>query len=161
VTNVVNDKSVTVRVIDRGPFVGGRIIDLSKAAARNIELLGPGTGKVRLEVIRAPADIPSNDFYAVQIGAFSLQDNAERARVRFAERFGTAQLALKQGRTPLWRVLVGKLPSIAAAQELARILAVEEKNVFIVRLDQTSTGPSQVPAPPGNSGGPNSSDPNN
>jgi len=137
VTNVANNKTVTVRVIDRGPFVKGRLLDLSKAAARQIDLLGPGVGQVRLEVIAAPVDIPSNDFYAVQIGAFSVYANAERARARYAERFGAAQLALKQGTNPLWRVLVGKEPSIEAARQLATTLGAEDKNAFIVRLDQT------------------------
>jgi len=50
VINLSNQMSVEVRVIDRGPFVGGRIIDLSHAAARQIELIGPGVAKVRLEV---------------------------------------------------------------------------------------------------------------
>src|SRR5689334_4888356 len=54
VTNLVNGKSVNVRVIDRGPFVGGRIIDLSHAAAREIDLIGPGVAPVRLQVISAP-----------------------------------------------------------------------------------------------------------
>jgi rare lipoprotein A len=140
VTNVGNNKSVNVRVIDRGPFVDGRIIDLSKAAARAIGLLGPGIGPVRLEVISAPADIPANDFYAVQVGAFSVQENAERLRARYAERFGNAQLALKQGASPLWRVLVGKERSVADAQQLAIVLGAEDKNVFVVRLDSAVIG---------------------
>jgi rare lipoprotein A len=142
VTNLSNNKSVDVRVIDRGPFVDGRIIDLSKAAARQIDLLGPGIGEVRLEVISAPADIPSNDFYAVQVGAFSIYGNAERLRSEYAQRFGTAQLAVKQGAVPLWRVLVGKEPSLQTAQQLASVLTAEGKNVFVVRLDQT------IPSPP-------------
>src|SRR5579875_1409762 len=88
VTNLANNKSVNVRVIDRGPFVDGRILDLSKAAARQIDLLGPGIGQVRLEVIAAPPDIPSNDFFAVQVGAFSVYANAERAREQYAQRYG-------------------------------------------------------------------------
>src|ERR1700761_1829631 len=123
VTNLSNNKSVNVRVIDRGPFVDGRIIDLSKAAARQIDLLGPGVAQVRLEVIAAPADIPGNDFYAVQVGAFSVYANAERARIEYAQRFGTAQLAVRQGKIPMWRVLVGKEPSIQHAQQLANSLA--------------------------------------
>ena len=137
VTNLANNKSVDVRIIDRGPFVNGRIIDLSKAAARRIDLLGPGLGRVRLEVIAAPVDVASNDFYAVQVGAFAVYANAEQARVRYAQRFGTAQLAIKQGAIPLWRVLVGKEPSQEAAQRLENELKAEEKNVFVVRLDQT------------------------
>jgi rare lipoprotein A len=136
VTNLANNKSVKVRIIDRGPFVGGRILDLSKAAARDIDLIGPGIGKVRLEVISAPPDRPTNDFYAVQIGAFAVRSNAEQARARLAARFGSAFIAVKQGRMPLWRVLVGKEPSIDAARQLAAQLRDESKDVFVVRLDE-------------------------
>lgn len=147
VTNLSNNKSVNVRVIDRGPFVDGRIIDLSKAAAREIDLLGPGVGRVRLEVIAAPPDIPANDFYAVQVAAFSVYENAERARALYAQRFGTAQLALRQGKIPMWRVLVGKESSIAAAQQLAGSLSVENKDVFVVRLDETVLNPNAAVPP--------------
>ena len=148
VTNLSNNKSVNVRVIDRGPFVEGRIIDLSKAAARQIDLLGPGIGRVRLEVIAAPADIPANDFYAVQVGAFSVYANAERARVQYAQRFGTAQLATRQGKNQMWRVLVGKESNIQNAQQLANRLAVENKDVFVVRLDETVIDPGAVQSTP-------------
>lgn len=147
VTNVANHESVNVRVIDRGPFVDGRIIDLSKAAARAIGLLGPGIGRVRLEVIAAPVDVPANDFYAVQVGAFYVQANAEHLRAHYAERFGNAQLAVKQGPRPVWRVLVGKEPSIEAAQQLAIVLSAEDKKVFVVRLDsETVNAPVYAPA---------------
>lgn len=136
VTNLQNDRSVKVRVIDRGPFVNGRILDLSKAAAREIGLLGPGTGKIRLEVISAPPDRPMNDFYTVQIGAFAVRANAEQAREKFASRFGAAYIAVKEGRTPLWRVLVGNAPSIDAARQIASVLRKENKDVFVVRLDE-------------------------
>src|SRR5689334_2421068 len=134
VTTLAISKSVNVRVIDRGPFVQGRILDLSKAAARQIDLLGPGIGAVRIEVIAAPMDVPSNNFFAVQVGAFAIYANAEVARDQYAQRFGTAQVAVKQGAVPLWRVLVGKQPSIEAAQELATQLKGEDRNVFVVRL---------------------------
>src|SRR5450432_73839 len=55
VVNLRNNKVVEVRIIDRGPFVDGRIIDLSHAAASAIDLVGPGIGPVRIEVIPAPA----------------------------------------------------------------------------------------------------------
>src|SRR3954469_18764906 len=147
VTNLQNGKSVDVRVIDRGPFVGGRIIDLSKAAARQIDLLGPGVGPVRLEVISAPTDIPANDFYAVQVGAFAVYANAERARGQYAQRFGSAQLVMKQGPTPLYRLLVGHEPSLQAAQQLADRLKLEVITVFVVRLDETAPTPTMVESP--------------
>jgi rare lipoprotein A len=137
VTNLSNNHSVNVRIIDRGPFVSGRILDLSKAAARDIGLLGPGVGKVRIEVISAPRDVPANDFYAVQTGAFAVRDSAEHLREEYARKFGNAQLAVKAGPTPLWRVLIGKEPSVEAAQQLAIVLGSENKNVFVVRLDET------------------------
>ena len=56
VTNLANGKTVDVRITDRGPFVDGRIIDLSKAGARAIAMLGPGTTRVRLNIVQAPAD---------------------------------------------------------------------------------------------------------
>lgn len=51
VTNQHNGKSVTVRINDRGPFVGGRVIDLSRSAAAAIDMIGPGTAPVTIEVI--------------------------------------------------------------------------------------------------------------
>jgi rare lipoprotein A len=58
VTNLSNGKQVDVRINDRGPFVKGRIIDLSQAAARNIDMLRAGTARVRLKVIQPPSAIP-------------------------------------------------------------------------------------------------------
>ncbi len=55
VKNLDNGKQTEVRINDRGPFKRGRIIDLSRSAARQIDMLGPGTAKVRLTVIGAPA----------------------------------------------------------------------------------------------------------
>src|SRR6266851_5922354 len=54
VTNLTNGKRVDVRITDRGPFAHGRIIDLSQAAAREIDMLGAGTAHVRLRVIVPP-----------------------------------------------------------------------------------------------------------
>lgn len=52
VTNLANGRSVIVRVNDRGPFTRGRILDVSLAAAREIAMVGPGSARVRLEVVR-------------------------------------------------------------------------------------------------------------
>ncbi len=54
VKNLNNRKTVDVRINDRGPFVKGRIIDLSRAAAKKIEMIGPGTARVRIEVVATP-----------------------------------------------------------------------------------------------------------
>ena len=57
VFNLGNGKSVDVKINDRGPFVAGRIVDLSRAAARQIDLITPGITRVRLKVIAAPAQV--------------------------------------------------------------------------------------------------------
>jgi peptidoglycan lytic transglycosylase len=147
VTNLANNRIVTVRIIDRGPFVDGRIIDLSKAAARQLELLGPGIGRVRLEVIAAPADIPADDFYSVQVGVFSNMENAERLRSDLERRFGTAKLIPMLGASPRWRVLVGKEATVEGAQRLAATLTAENKDVFVTRLDEKLPAPAPQPPP--------------
>jgi rare lipoprotein A len=56
VTNLTNGKTVDVRITDRGPFIKGRIIDLSLAAAREIDMIREGIVRVRIKVITAPKD---------------------------------------------------------------------------------------------------------
>ena len=137
VVNLSNQKSVEVRIIDRGPFVGGRIIDLSHAAAKAIDLIGPGVGPVRVEVIRSPQNIPAS-LFAVQVGAFRVRANAESLRAEMAARYGPARLVSRPGSPDVWRVLVGAETSEDAAAALAgriRQESGEKSTGFIVRID--------------------------
>jgi len=138
VVNLTNQKSVDVRIIDRGPFVHGRIIDLSHAAAREIDLLGPGIGRVRLEVIREPQTI-APALFAVQVGAFSQRPNADRLRAQMATRYGSAKVVVRSGSPDLLRVLVGVESTEDAAEALAQRIrenSSENNAVFVVRIDQ-------------------------
>jgi len=137
VENLANHRRVEVRIIDRGPFVEDRIIDLSRAAARRLQMLGPGTARVRLEVTAAPVPV-TGCCYAVQVGAFRERANAERQRERAAAERRPAWLELRDGDPPLWRVLVGREESLAAAQELARRLRSRFGQAFIVRAEAPS-----------------------
>jgi rare lipoprotein A len=130
-------KSVDVRIIDRGPFVDGRIIDLSHAAARAIDMIGPGTARVRIEVIRLPESVPPAMF-AVQIGAFRDRERAERLRSEMQTRYGVARVVPRQGDPVLWRVLVGSESSQEGANALSGRIRQENGEkipAFIVRLD--------------------------
>jgi rare lipoprotein A len=136
VQNLENDRSVEVRINDRGPFVDGRIIDLSHAAARALQMIGPGTARVRLQVMRSPAPA-AEGLFAVQVGAFQDRRNAERIRQRMESRYGVARVVLRDGTPGLWRVLVGAENSEDAADALAGRIRREsrESNAFVVRLD--------------------------
>jgi rare lipoprotein A len=132
-----NNKTTEVRIIDRGPFIDGRIIDLSHAAAQEIAMIGPGVARVRIEVIRTPPNVTAAAF-GVQVGAFRNKENAEALRKRMADRFGAATLVQRADTPGLWRVLVGSEPTEQAAAELAARIrqdSVEKSRGFIVRID--------------------------
>ncbi len=134
VRNLDNDRTVSVRINDRGPFVEGRIIDLSRAAAREISMLGPGTANVRLRIAALPRVIPDG-YFAVQTGAFRERANAERQRLEMQQRYGSARLALRGGDPPFWRVLVGHASTIADATALAGRIKAQSGAAFVVRVD--------------------------
>jgi rare lipoprotein A len=136
VSDLDNNKTVDVRIVDRGPFVDGRIIDLSHAAAQAIDMIGPGTARVRMEVISVPAGV-SPPRYVVQVGAFSDRAIAERVRVQMAGRYGTARVMERRENPGVWRVLVGNEPTLNGAKALKDRIRREtgEKKAFAVRLD--------------------------
>ncbi len=136
VTNLDNGKSTVVRITDRGPFVDNRIIDLSLAAAREIESVGPGVVPVRLEILSAID--PNAGFFTVQVGAFRDRGNAERLRDRlnasyspiFIQQIDTADGAF-------FRVRVGKIPGEDAAQQFGEQLRNREGfTPMVIRLDE-------------------------
>jgi rare lipoprotein A len=144
VENLTNGKKVDVRIQDRGPFIDGRIIDLSKAAAREIDMIGPGIVKVRLTIIPPPPRLEvvsekkieaQTELFAVQVGAFRDQSNAERVRLSMQERFGPARLVTKPADTMLWRVLVGEEDTMEKATLLAARIRESGTDGFVVRLD--------------------------
>jgi len=136
VTNLNNGKSTTVRITDRGPFVENRIIDLSLAAAREIELVGPGVARVRVEVL-GNVD-PTAGFFTVQVGAFRDPSNAERLRDRLSASY--SPIFIQQYDSPdgmFYRVRVGKISGEDAARQFGDQLHSHEGFVpFVTRLDE-------------------------
>ena len=136
VRNLSNDKTVDVRVIDRGPFVGGRIIDLSHAAAKQIELIGPGVAEVELTIISAPA-VPEAALFAVQVGVFREKANADRMERNMMAAYGAAKAVERRESPGSWRILAGRENSLDNAEALARRIRDEQhvSQAFVVRLD--------------------------
>lgn len=156
VKNLENNQTVDVRIIDRGPFVGGRILDLSHAAAVSIAMIGPGTAKVKITVIAKPAVVETAavttlppaapvaaELFAVQVGAFADRNNAERVRSSMEGRYGSAKIVMRDGQPVRWRVLVGREPTPEDAEALAaRIRGDGEAQAgaaFVVRLDNDAS----------------------
>ncbi len=135
VTNLANGRSTLVRITDRGPFIEGRIIDLSLAAAQEIDVWRPGVARVRVDVLEAPAAIDHGGRWCVQIGAFTDANKADKLREKLARRYRTAKVQQFPGPTGEWlRIRVAE-DDKSRAESLARETHTSEGGVFIVRLD--------------------------
>jgi rare lipoprotein A len=147
VTNLANGRAVEVRINDRGPFVGGRVIDLSYAAARALHMVGAGTVRVRIEVLaradgdgtgtarRArpapvlvsppPRDLPTAA-YAVEVASLADRAKAEHLRRVLAGRFPDAFVSALDGEAgAYYRVRLGPYPlrrvALARAELVSRL----------------------------------------
>jgi rare lipoprotein A len=133
VTNLENDRTAVVRINDRGPFVGGRIIDLSRAAASVLGIIGPGTARVRLEVLkdyRETASSPPRFF--VQVGAFSVQENAYVLKRRLESRYENVVVATYKTPSRVYYRVRVRAKSRDEALLTARRLAGEGLPVIIL-----------------------------
>lgn len=124
VTSLENARAVGVRINDRGPFVDGRVIDLSRAAAERLRMIGPGLMRVRVEVLDLPtrAAAPRHLLddrllvYVVQLGSYSRRASAEALRDELACRFADAHVtSFNDGRDRSFRVRVGPYETRATA----------------------------------------------
>ena len=135
VTNLSNGKTTTVRITDRGPFVDNRIIDLSRAAAQEIESIGPGIVPVRIEVLSGPD--PAAGFFTVQVGAFKEKGNAERLKERLSTAYSPIyiqKVVVEDG--AFYRVRVGRVSGEQEAQRLGDELREKEGfKPMILRID--------------------------
>ncbi|MBZ5721099.1 MAG: septal ring lytic transglycosylase RlpA family protein [Acidobacteriia bacterium] len=136
VTNLKTGHSAIVRITDRGPFVTGRIVDLSLAAARKIDVWQPGTATVRLEVLKTPVPLDQGGRWAVQIGAFDQEEAASELADRLARRYHTAKVLRFSSPVGAWWVRVRVLDdNRQRAEEVARDTQTQEGSIFLVRLD--------------------------
>lgn len=127
-------KQIVVRVNDRGPFVRGRIIDLSYSAAKKMDMVGPGTARVEIVALgerhrtaSGDAFVPMdyyNGTFTFQVGAFSSRDNAERLRAKLDRTLTNAHVTpYDRGDTVFYRVRVGRCNDLETAVQVERQLA--------------------------------------
>jgi rare lipoprotein A len=168
VTNLKNGKVIDVRITDRGPFIDGRVIDLSRAAARAIDVIDPGTAPVRVEMLQGgmPFEAPSlasnvlgevmrakleqmseveipaksklSGSFAVQVGAFQDRGNAERMQHKMEQEVGTARIVARPGLPVIWRVVVGAYDNFSDADRLAAKVRSAGASAIAIRVMQAT-----------------------
>jgi rare lipoprotein A len=135
VHNLDNGKSIEVRVNDRGPFVRGRIIDLSYAGATKLDIVGAGTAPVEIVALGkagapdsgrskgyVPVDYYSGNF-TFQVGAFSQKENAVRLKQKLEKKYMNVHIVpFDDGKRIMYRVRVGRASSLKQAEEYESIL---------------------------------------
>ena len=146
VTNLSNDVSVVVKITDRGPFVRGRIIDLSLAAAKASGVYREGVTKVRVEAFSTPAAVsPSSGTtlakvipggrWCVQIGAFMTQEDAVSLKNDLIRRYTTAKVTEFAGPTGHWVRINPKYPDKGTAEQVAQSIHVPDAEPYLIRMD--------------------------
>ncbi len=141
VENLDNNRNVTVRINDRGPFVAGRIIDLSYKAAQRIGMVGPGTARVKLTALgkatayarkdHAPVNFTPVNYwkgnFTVQVGAFKVKSNAEKYRIKLSKNYLNAHVVpYEDDRGQFHRVRIGKFNNLNDAVRFSKKLMVKE-----------------------------------
>jgi len=136
VTNVKTNHAALVRITDRGPFVEGRILDLSLAAAKKLDVVQPGVVEVKVEVMQAPAALDTGGRWAVQIGSFEQQKEAAELVDHLTRRYHSAKVIKFISPVGVWWVRVRVLDDDRKrAQEVAQETSTSEGSVYLVRLD--------------------------
>ncbi len=135
VTNVATGQSAIMRVTDRGPFVPGRVLDLSLASAKAVGVWRPGVARVRIDVYASPAALDEGGRWCVQIGAFKHAGAAVHLRDHLQDKYKTARVIEFSGPTGYWVRIRPMADDKSRAVEIAHSLRPREGEAYLVRLD--------------------------
>jgi|SRR5689334_4167120 len=135
VTNMKTGGSAIVRVTDRGPFIGERMLDLSLAAAKALDVWEPGTAWVKMDVLTTPVPLDSGGKWEVQIGAFDSVQAATALKDEIVHRYHPARVVEFTGPTGEWVRVRVQDDRRELAEEISRNLISPQGGVFLVRLD--------------------------
>jgi rare lipoprotein A len=133
VTNLENNKSIKVKINDRGPFIKSRILDLSYGAAQELGFAAQGITQVKIETldeVRDPAP------YTVQAAVYTEEENAKILKYRLSKRFELVFIVpLETNITRLYCVRVGSYASEVRAEQIADKLKIEGLEPIVLRKD--------------------------
>jgi rare lipoprotein A len=135
VTNLKTGQSAIVRITDRGPFVPGRMLDLSLATAKAVGVWRAGVAKVRMDVYGAPGETAAAGRWCVQIGPFRGQRSAVALRNSLARKYPNARVLEFAGPTGHWVRIFPASDDRSQAAALAEQVQPREGKAYLVRLD--------------------------
>jgi rare lipoprotein A len=135
VVNLRTGQSAVMRVTDRGPFVAGRILDLSIGAAKAVGIWRAGLGDVRIDVFSTPKPMDEGGRWCVQIGAFQHQKSALQLQERLEREYRTANVIEFAGPTGFWVRIRPANDDRTQAVDIAHTLQPTEGEAWLVRLD--------------------------
>ncbi|WP_321473548.1 septal ring lytic transglycosylase RlpA family protein [uncultured Paludibaculum sp.] len=138
VTNLTNNKKVEVRINDRGPFAAGRTVDLSRAAARSINMIGPGTARVRLELLSYAGTPATTATYTVQLERFFTEREGNKARKNLMKKYQSVDLIERPTTPGSYLVRVGRTSTQEEAQSIADDVGRDLGVGYVVRLESRS-----------------------
>ncbi len=133
VTNLDNFKSIKVRINDRGPFVKGRVLELSFGAAKELGFTSQGTARVKLS---SPEPVRDTAVYTVQAAAFAEEENAKTLKARLQRKYETVYIISHESNVgKFYRVRVGAYSSEEKAERIAGKLTLDGLEPVVVRKD--------------------------
>jgi len=139
VENMLNGKTVDVRINDRGPFVSGRVIDLSLGAAKKIDMVRAGVVPVVLKVVK---EAPKADklkskgqdvFYVVQLGAFESEAAAQALRIRVEEKYTGVYVEKPKAGDNFFKVRIGRA-LLREARRIQRLLKEDRIDSIVIQM---------------------------
>jgi rare lipoprotein A len=135
VSNLKTGQSSAMRITDRGPFVDGRIIDLTIASAKATGVYRAGSAEVRIEVYQTPKPIETGGRWCVQIGAFKSEEAATRLKQQLLDAYPDSNVIEFSGEASYWVRIRPEGDNREQAEFIARHLRPSEGEAFLTRLD--------------------------
>lgn len=135
VTNLTTGQTAAMRITDRGPFVEGRILDMSSAAAKATGVYRAGLAQVRIDVYETPKSINSGGRWCVQIGAFHSEREAIKLKEELLRRYADANVIEFAGEDSYWVRIRPEGDNRQIAEYIAQHLRPTEGEAYLTRLD--------------------------
>lgn len=135
VTNLRTGQSAVMRITDRGPFVEGRMLDLTMASAKAIGIYRIGMSEVRMDVYQTPKPIAQGGRWCVQIGAFHKERDALKLKEQLMRKYSEANVIEFPGEKSYWVRIRPEGDDRKMAEYIAQHLQPKEGEAYLTRLD--------------------------